>query len=711
MTTELDALELDALELETPAPEALAPLPAGTPKNLVANAGFEVDRDKNGLPDSWRIPGGIGFWDSETRLGFGHSLRLTNTVPGVAAAVYQTLPCLPNREYFFGGWVMGQGVSGPEGGVGASIAFEFIAQDGAVVSGAYPVGHRGTFGWSPINGKFAVPAWAASVRLKLYLGDGHTGTAWFDELVVVGALQVFVKQPAYRRTFYGAARPPWVAEVDRTWMIRWDSRQAYVRSEVLDAANRVVMSAELHLPKGRRVADLSIAPPDDLPAGDYRWRFALWNADRNKKLDEAEYGVRVLAAGARPKVYFDGERRTVVNGQRFFPLGFYIAEDPADPALLEEHLTHIAACGFNTVLSYAFGAWGWTEQGYAHYPLDFLNRVKSHGLRALYNLADFYEGTLNFDRAFPGTAKTDLELAADYIEALKGHGALLGWYLMDEPPLSLAQKIQDLYKLVTERDPAHPCFHVHTMHPTDRPSHVLQLDQFYDSADALGVDPYPAPGFEPLTMVSEWTEDARITARGAKPVWTVVGIGDGSVYNGNPCTEPNPTQFCYREPSLAEKRCLAYLALIGGAQGLIFYSYFDIFRTTGGAALPKDSPTVVRRLDEVRKLGDEFRLVTSMLLQAEPLDLKPTQPTPLRRRSFRIGGQPQLLVANPDYNVTRTVSFKLPPPPPQHTWGNTLVYGDLGVRLRTYRGNTYLRVTAPPTACGFVSLMPAVWCG
>ena len=699
MTTEPDTLTL----------EALAPLPVGPPKNLVANAGFEIDRDKDGLPDSWVIPGGIGSLDDEKKLGIGHSLRLTNTDPEVSAAVYQTLPCLPNRQYSFGVWVAGESVSGPDGGVGASVAVEFIAQDGTLPSGEYPVGPRGSFGWTPINGKFAVPGWAASVRLKLYLGEGYTGKAWFDEVSVAGVLQIFIKQPAYRRTFVASAGGPWVAEIDRSRMLGWMTRKADLRSRVFDAAGEEVMKANLRFMDGKAVAELSLTPPPGLPAGDYRWRFALWNAYGNKLLDEAEYGVRVGAAEVNRNVYVAGGGHTVVNGERFFPLGFYVSAAVGDDPL-DEYLTHLSAANFNTVLSYTYGAYAYSEAGFADHPKSYLKAAKAHGLRVLYNLMDFYESVPGFDRAFPGTTRSGLELAESYVNALLEHDAvagqeaLLGWYLTDEPPLSQAQKILDLYQLVAGLDPDHPCFQVHLLDPTNRPSHVLQLNPFYDSTEVMGVDPYPVPKFQPLTMVSEWTEDARAAVRGVKPVWTVVGIADGSNYFGNPCTVPDPKEFCYREPSLAEKRCAAYLALIAGAQGLLFYSYNDIFKTTYGEDTPEHKQTVERRLSEVTQLGKEFDAVTRMLLKAAPLlDMGPTKATSLRWRPLKVAGLPRLLVANPSYKEPVTVNFRLPPP--QSLWVSAASnHPKLEVKLRTFGRTRVLEVKAPPAGSGLVTL-------
>jgi hypothetical protein len=687
----------------TTAPNAAAVSPAGTRKNLVENSGFEIDHDHDHWPDSWVIPHDFCLWDAETKLGSGHSLRLQNTDAASFPLIYQTIPCQPDREYTFAAWIKGENVSLTNAN-GASMFIAFADAQGKNIGGQYPPGLTGTFGWSAVSGKFAVPAGAAAVHVGLYLNNGNTGTAWFDEVVVAGVMHVFITQPAYRRTVVAPAREHWQAEVNRSGMINWRTRIAVLYGRVLDAQGKVVLEGRLVFKAGEVAKSLELAPPANLPVGDYRWQFSLWNAVETKKLDEAEYGVRVEAAGPPPAVHLDADLRTIVNGEPFFPLGFYIAEDPQVSGLLDTHLKHIADSGFNTVLSYTFGAWGWsaaTSMGTA--PSDFLKTVNKYGLRAIYNLADFHEGATSFYNNFPGATESDLELATDYVNALRGKKALLAWYLTDEPPSSLTQSVQNLYQLVRELDREHPCYQVHTLDHFDRVSHGIQLSNFYDSTDVIGVDPYAVPNY-PLRIVGEWTEDARTAMRSTKPAWVVIGIADGSIYFGNPCNEQNQPPDCYREPTLAEKRCTAYLALIYGAQGLLFYSYFDIFRTTNGELLPPDSEIVLRRLGEVAQIGQEFNSLTPLLLTGKPLQMTTTaKSTPVRWRVLQLGASPHLLMANPSDTGT-TIRLRLP----KGNWASaTTNHGDLDAKLVKIGKYYFLQVTIGAAGSGEVILNPA----
>ncbi|MDQ3743142.1 MAG: hypothetical protein M3444_02045 [Acidobacteriota bacterium] len=682
--------------------------PAGTRKNLVENSGFEIDHDHDNWPDSWVIPHDFCFWDAETKLGSGHSLRLQNTDAAQFPLIYQTIPCQPDREYTFSAWIKGENVSLTNAN-GAGMFIAFADAQGKNIGGQYPPGFKGTFDWSVVSGKVAIPAGAAAVHVGLYLSQGNTGTAWFDELVVAGVMHVFITQPAYRRTVVAPARASWQAEVNRSGMINWRTRIAVLYGRVLNAQGKVVMEGRLVFKAGEVAKSLELAPPANLPVGDYRWQFSLWNAVETKKLDEAEYGVRVEAAGSPPPtVHLDADLRTIVDGEPFFPLGFYIAEDPQVSGLLDMHLKYIADSGFNTVLSYTFGAWGWSAaNSLGTAPSDFLQTVNKYGLRAIYSLAAFHEGAASFYSTFPNATESDLELATDYVNALRGNKALLGWYLTDEPPSSLTQKLQDMYQLIRELDREHPCYQVHTLDPLNRDSHGIQLANFYDSTDVIGVDPYSVPHY-PLRIAGEWTQDARLAMRGAKPAWVVIGIADGSIYSGKPCDSQDQPPDCGREPSLAEKRCTAYLALIYGAQGLLFYSYFDIFLTTNGELLPPDSEIVLRRLDEVAQLGQEFSSLTPLLLTGTPLQMSTTATkTPVRWRVLQLGASPHMLIANPSRAGAETIRFRLP----KGDWASATVnHGDLDptlvklVKIGKYR---FLQVTIGVASSGEIILNPA----
>jgi hypothetical protein len=77
-----------------------------------------------------------------------------------------------------------------------------------------------------------------------------------------------------------------------------------------------------------------------------------------------------------------------------------------------------------------------------------------------------------------------------------------------------------------------------------------------EGADILACDPYPIPNVS-LRYVADATAAAVRSVAGMKPVWTILD------------------QYGDKRPSLQELRCMAYLAIIAGANGLGVYAWDD----------------------------------------------------------------------------------------------------------------------------------------
>jgi hypothetical protein len=619
-----------------------------TSVNLVKNPGFEKDDDGNNLPDEWTVIRGNFALDSGMKYKEGRSLRATTADPGVNPAVCQTVLCRQHNEYYFRAWVRGQGVAG----AGAGVFMDWFDGAGRYIAGQYPAGLAGSFEWTLVEDRLVIPDGAASVRFGCHLLPGTTGTVWFDatgvEPVVPGPLRVYVKRPHYRGFVIPPVEAPFEAQLLVTRSGTWGARDATVRSELRDSGGRVVAKSEAVFAPAETVKTLQLQPPKNLPLGDYRWWFGLYaQLQQVRLIDESEYGVR--SRRAMPGVHFDERGRTIVNGEPFFPLGVYMGTTE------DEHLRRIAAAGFNTLLSYGHGL----GEGAAPEQSTpaFFDRAQRHGLRVFYHTLNFYEGFHYVETPHP----SGLDAARYYVTRLRNHPALLAYYTADEPSYSLGPKLQDMYNMIVETDIHHPCFQVNFLGDiADRREVSRIIEFFHDTLDVQGVDPYVIP-CNPLELVAVWTEGALDSTRGVKPVWVVPQMFDPSAYG----TTDRPPAGCLeprlREPTLEEKRCMAYLALTAGAKGLIFYNYYDLFRTTGGVVLPPTDPLVQRRFAEFHQLGRELHSVTPPLLRWEPFEpaFAPAA-TPVRHLSLRLGKSLLFLLANPT-RQPRSVRVTLPP--------------------------------------------------
>lgn len=548
---------------------------------MVFNGGFEeVEKE---FPKGWFVPRDICYLDSQDKHSGKFSLRYERTDKNDYRLVSQRLPCVPGKLYKVTVWVKGENVKGEPTDQGAGFCIEWSDREGNWLGGSYTNCISGTFNWREISTYVRIPKEASSAHITLYMRRGTTGVAWFDDVEVLRVapplLTIRLIVPSYRGYLYLPTKGrKIIAEIEI-------DREDYdligipleIKSKLTDTNGKTVSESKRRLEEIEQEIMLSLSLPALVP-GNYKWSFYILK--ENKEIAWERTDIRVIKE-EKAKVYIDEKNRLIVDGEPFFPLGIYLG--PTE----EEHLKRIADAGFNTILCYGYGV--------ENNPEAYMERARKFGLKVIYSLKDFYEGTAYF----PEMGKSGLELAKEYVEKLREHPTLLAWYINDELPISYIPKITEMYELVKKLDPNHPQFQVLYQIP--------DLELYYNCTDVMGVDPYPIPS-QPITMVSDWTSSAVKAMHNAKPVWVVPQIFDPSVYN---------SKMTPREPSYEEKKNMFYQALINGAKGLIAYSYFDLLRVSGG----KDAPleTFNRRWEEISNIVGEMKQLIPILLEGEDI--------------------------------------------------------------------------------------------
>ncbi len=457
-----------------------------------------------------------------------------------------------------------------------------------------------------------------------------------------------------------------------------------VKAELHNAVDAVVATAETLLPGGTptgvRDGALTMSTPA-LTSGSYRWRFSLLGPAGGLR-DSKEIELRVV--DTEPKVYIKEGPKLIRMGVPLMPVGMYDYDSEG-----EDHLSHLASFGFNAIINYTFGHFSY--EGDAAYAIqlarNYMDTAMRYGIGVIYNLASFYKE----HREFPPVDKTGLELATEYINAIRDHPALLAWYIADEPMQpDRIPHILSLYQLVRDLDPQHPAVIVQ-----HNPSEAL-LDALYNATDIIGVDPYPIPGND-LTLVTDWTTIAQHSARHVKPAWTVTQAFAGQVYY------PDAPQDA-REPTLAEKRCMVYLALAAQARGLMLYSYADQFKEliidpiTGQPVVvspPADPTLLPRRLSELSAIGTEIQSLAPKLVAGQERPLGTQGAGEIRARAVEYGRFLWVLLANPSESKL-TVNLGLP----TGKWG--LVEAPYGTVSGTLLSTSKLQVTVPALNGGYL---------
>jgi len=596
--------------------------------NLVRNPGFEEVED--GKPSAWWAPGSYGT-DTETARSARLSLRYSNSDPESYLLCSQALDLKPGDMYEVRAYVKTAGVAGDDSG--ATVCIEWSDADGKWMGGHYPEGGKqDVAGWYEVRGVFQVPDSAAGVTISCYLRKGMTGTAWWDDVSVrrwrQRPLNVILVYPNYRGWIFEDGPSTIVArvEIDPT-----ESQEGKARlvMRLSSAAEEEVIAQRILDEPGRGPLDLRLPAPD-LEPGSYWLRTSLVSTAAGETLDEAVQRLE-RKAGPRPACYIDEHNRVILDGEPFFPLGMYWA------GVDEEQLRVYAAEGpFNCLMPYGPPT------------RDQMDLIQRAGLKVIYSIKDYYYGTTwcpDFIRS-----EADEEGAVrERVREFRDHPALLAWYLNDERPLSMLPRLEAHQRWVEEEDPNHPTWVVLYQ--------VGDVRKYARSFDVIGTDPYPIPD-QPPALAGQWTSTTREAVADARAIWMV------------------PQVFRWpekeRPPSLAEMRSMAWQCIAEGADGLIFYSWFEL---RGDQQYP-----FPQRWEEVKEVAREVKEMTPVLLSTDAVpEVVVSAPTAVHWTARAHAGSIYVFLVN-DSQSPVSAGLRLPDRPRRVTLGGEeIAVGDDGV--------------------------------
>ncbi len=106
------------------------------------------------------------------------------------------------------------------------------------------------------------------------------------------------------------------------------------------------------------------------------------------------------------------------------------------------------------------------------------------------------------------------------------------------------------HRWIVEDDPNHPTWTL-----LQRPH---QVDQYLESFDIIGTDPYPLPA-KPIRMVGEWTDRTAVEVEHARPMWQVVQAFNWHNY---PDTQDRPGGT----PTIPQLRNMIWQTISAGGQ-------------------------------------------------------------------------------------------------------------------------------------------------
>jgi hypothetical protein len=559
----------------------------------------------------------------------------------------------PGKQYEFGAWIRTENVTGSGGG--ATLCVQWWQEDGTFIGGDYPSGVKGTSnGWKHVTGRTRkVPENAARMDLTLYLRKGCVGTAYWDDVSLTEyqpPLMTLLLTDCYRdRTDGGRARVSAAINLD-SYSLAPESVSC-----VLDVRNPqgvMVVSVE-PVSVSSEAADFVI-DADALAPGEYT--LACRISAREGALTGSASGrlIRVETFPER-KSFIDSHGRLILDGEPFFPLGTYWG------GVSPEQLAIYSDSAFNCLMPYA------------RIPRETLDALQAAGIRVIYSVKDLYGGRAGLKDEEEARAKI-----TSIVSDLKDHPAIMAWYINDELPLSMFDALKGHRDLLEELDPGRPTWVVLYQ--------VGQVRSDIPTFDVIGTDPYPIPR-SPASKALSYTRETVAASFGYRPVWMVPQIFNWASYKKDPEEKKK-----HRSPTLEEMRSMAWQCIAGGANGLVFYSWHDLWRMDktveqGGRALVREP--FEERWKDVRTMAAEIGEHIPILLSVDtPLPLVSADgPTNVAWRLYAYQGDTVLVAVN-SADEPAQAAF---------TFGDDLLqaYASLGSRTLRLNDRTVLLEFAP----------------
>ncbi|MBT7304609.1 MAG: hypothetical protein HN849_34080, partial [Victivallales bacterium] len=357
---------------------------------------------------------------------------------------------------------------------------------------------------------------------------------------------------------------------------------------------------------GRIAADVG-----KLPAGSAQLRLTLLDTRRRWILGNAEIPVTVAPA-KRPlpanACEIDSRGRAIVGGRPFLPVGLYHHRFRT-----RKDLDLIAASPFNCIMPYNSLSMRFQDSKLKGIPgtMEMLDACAEAKLKVIFSIKDVYVGTKY--AAVKGLGvEGETAVVTKAIEQFRTHPALLAWYINDELPTTMLDRLTARRREVNRLDPFHPTWAVFCS--------FGEVPAYGSTCDIVGVDPYPIRDRKSRDMKRvrhgmEMAARAVGTPEGMA-VWTVPQIMNWACYDQEAKKDRAVYEAKFRDPSEHEMLSMSLLCAIQGAKGFVYYSFSDLSGVISAIA----KPDFTRRWPEVCRVAKTMTGLAPFLLsdQAGP---------------------------------------------------------------------------------------------
>ncbi len=567
---------------------------------LLKNGNFELGEEGWKLGKGFVIEQGGGR--SSTR-----ALFFERTDKADKASASHEVKLVPGKKYRFSAWMR---YIRPEGdSKGATLGLEFY-ENGKFIKAVYAPGLVSAEDWKKVEGEAVVPDNADSTRLVLQIRREQLGKAWFEDVELTSAeplIQLNLISPAISTITpeKGIVRFNVYCEDP---ILRKRTDELTLRIEAL-AGGKSLKTVTSPVSKQRAEADLSGLPP-----GEAEVKFTLIDPNNNQTLSEKTVPLTVAPAD-RPvpanACLIDAKGRAIVDGKPYLPVGLYIDN------FSKEQLDRIGASPFNCLMPYHVMV-GRMNKGQQH-SIDTIRECLDYshakGLKILFGTQWVHEGIRHPMTDWMG-AKGETAVITKVVETFKDHPSLLAWYLCDELPVSMKDRLEKRRALVNRLDPFHPTWSV-----------FYQTDDFpfYGGGqDVIGGDHYPVKFAENLHMKGVAKEMNAVDLTGL-PAWMVPQAQNLGIFEAKDAEDFKR----FVDPTEDQMLSMSLYMAARGAKGFIFYAgnllaatdevfYSPNRNRVKSAPAPQNEADFARRWAELSRVGAVLRGLEPFLLADKP---------------------------------------------------------------------------------------------
>ena len=644
--------------LATPALHAEEPSSAP----LLKNGNFELGEEGWKLGKGYVIEQGGGR--SSTR-----ALYFERTDKADKAFTYQKINVVPGAKYKFSAWMR---YLRPEGdSKGATLGMEFYDETGKFIKATYPPGLISAQDWTKVEGSAVVPDNATSARFVLMIRKEQIGEAWFEDVelkldepviqlnLISPAISTITPQSGLVRFNVYCEDPA----------LRKRSDELTLRVEATAGGN-TLKTVTSPVSAMRAEADLS-----GLPVGEAEVKLTLLDPKNNRTLLEKTVPLTVAPAD-RPvpanACLIDAQGRAIVNGKPYLPVGLYIDN------FIKEDLDRIGASPFNCIMPYhvMVGRFDKTQQPTIESIRECLDYSHEKGLKVLFGTQWAHEGIRNALTYWMG-AQGDTAVITKVVEIFKDHHALLAWYLCDELPVSMKDRLEKRRALVNRLDPFHPTWSV--FYQND------DLPFYGDGQDVIGVDNYPVKFADNVQMkiVAKQMDAVDLTGL---PTWVVPQAHNMGTFEAKDAEDAKR----FLDPTEDQMLSMSLYMAARGAKGFIFYAgnllamteevfYAPNRNRIKDAPAPQADADYARRWAELSRVGGVLRGFEPFLLADKPapeVKLEVEKGEVVAREFRDAEGNVRILIAGVGPGESQAVITTTAPMPLTSSNGKTVALGD-----------------------------------